>query len=610
MEKQIFIIIIYFICNTVFAQQNTYLDALKLKEIYEQHRNRNLDYIKLKNEINSILSQYNLNLDEFNAFNSNPFLSNDFFPYPKPLTNKNGTGGKKNDSNNFESVQFDIADFSASATSQPSWQTLIIKGTSDFLADRFTAELISMATNKSFQKIKDLQTVKSLFPNSMQLINEITDKNSNTTTYALDFNILKNLVKKDIAEIPKNIPSLTGLNPTQKDFYNIGYHIATQTKEGYSIQQIIENLSNSNEIINQDLQLALKRLNILSIALQNKQGAATIWVNPSNDLNFLNTKNDKELVARYFYGLLYEQLKDDPIFKPYTENPIQFVEMVQSFGSLFNQLNSTYELLKSKDFNLKTTEDFITYSTNITKSINVFLNTKIINDYLKIDNITFTYLNSFLSIYEAILNKDYQTALMNTYFMLKETMNLEDLRGLTFLSEIAMVEKSEDVKKILESYTLPIGSSSIKRKSSFNISINGYVGLSGGIERAYINGNRDRGNFGLTAPIGFTISTSDKKRANFSAFFSVIDLGTMVNARFNDTEIENQDVKIEQFFAPGLGIYYNIQKTPISLGLHYSYIKNLKEFTQNNSTVENNFGVGRFNFSILVDIPFFNIYTH
>jgi hypothetical protein len=194
--------------------------------------------------------------------------------------------------------------------------------------------------------------------------------------------------------------------------------------------------------------------------------------------------------------------------------------------------------------------------------------------------------------------------------MLKETMNLEDLRGLTFLSEIAMVEKSEDVRKILESYTLPIGSSSIKRKSSFNISINGYVGLSGGIERAYIDGNRDRGNFGLTAPIGFTISTSDKKRANFSAFFSVIDLGTMVNARFNDTEIENQDVKIEQFFAPGLGIYYNIQKTPISLGLHYSYIKNLKEFTQNNSTVENNFGVGRFNFSILVDIPFFNIYTH
>jgi hypothetical protein len=90
-----------------------------------------------------------------------------------------------------------------------------------------------------------------------------------------------------------------------------------------------------------------------------------------------------------------------------------------------------------------------------------------LNDYLKIDDTSITSLNSFLSIYEPILNKDYQTALMNTYFMLKENMNLEDLRGLTFLSEIAMVEKSEDVKKILESYTLPIGSSSIKRKSSF-----------------------------------------------------------------------------------------------------------------------------------------------
>lgn len=585
------------------AQQNTYLDALKLKEIYDQDRNRNLDYIKLKNEINSVLFSYNFSLDEFN---NNPFLTKDYFPKVKQYTNPKVSGGNMI-LDSF--LLLNNTDSKASTINQPNWQTLIIKGTSDFLADRFTAELISMATNNSFEKIKELQTVKSLFPKSMQLINEITDKNAGTTTYAFDFNILKSMIKKDIEEMPKNIPLLVGLNSTQKDFYNIGYQIAMQTKDGFSIQQIIESLSNSNEISNQDLQLALKRLNILSIALQNKQGAATIWVNPSNDLIFLNSKNDEELVARYFYGLLYEQLKDDPIFKPYTENPILFVEMVESFGSLFNQLNSTYELLKSKDFNLKTTEDFINYSFNITKSINVFLNTKIINDYIKIEDTTFTYLNSFLSIYQPILNKDYQTAIMNTYFMLRESMNLEDLRGLTFLSEIAMVEKSEDVKKILESYTLPIGSSAIKRKSSFNISINGYVGLSGGIERAYIDGNRDRGNFGLTAPIGFSISTSNKKRANFSAFVSIIDLGTTVNTRFNDTEINTQDLKIEQFFAPGLGIYYNIQKTPISLGLQYSYIKNLKEFTQNNSTVENNFGVGRLNISVLVDIPFYNIYT-
>lgn len=610
MEKLIFIIFVCFICNTVSAQQNTYLDALKLKEIYTLYQQNEAEiFIKsnsnTQKEFLKITEQY----AEFDEFKKNPFFKDGYLANSSNLAGFDQEKIKQIDFQ-FSKLILPIEQKEINTTTTQSWQTLIIKGTSDFLADRFTAELISMATNNSFEKIKELQTVKSLFPKSMQLINEITDKNAETATYALDFNILKSMVKKDIEEMPKNIPLLVGLNSTEKDFYNIGYHIATQTKDGFSIQQIIENLSNSNEITNQDLQLALKRLNSLLIALQNKQGAATIWVNPFTDLNFSNTKNDKELVARYFYGLLYEQLKDDPIFKPYTENPIQFVEMVQSFGSLFNQLNSTYELLKSKDFNLKTTEDFITYSTNITKSINVFLNTKIINDYLKIDNITFTYLNSFLSIYEAILNKDYQTALMNTYFMLKETMNLEDLRGLTFLSEIAMVEKSEDVKKILESYTLPIGSSSIKRKSSFNISINGYVGLSGGIERAYIDGNRDRGNFGLTAPIGFTISTSDKKRANFSAFFSVIDLGTMVNARFNDAEIETQDVRIEQFFAPGLGIYYNIQKTPISLGLHYSYIKNLKEFTQNNSIVENNFGVGRLNFSVLVDIPFFNIYTH
>ena len=257
MEKQIFIIMICFIWNTVSAQQNTYLDALKLKEIYDEDKAKNIEYFQLNNEINSVLSPYKLKLDELN---SNPFLTNEYFPKEKQYSNPKVNGGNMI----LDSFQLlNITDSKASAINQPNWQTLIIKGTSDFLADRFTAELISMATNKSFQKIKDLQTVKSLFPKSIQLINEISDENAETSTYALDFNILKSMVKRDIEEMPKNIPSLTGLNPTQKDFYNIGYQIAIQTKEGFSIQQIIENLSNSNEVINQDLQLALKRLNIL-----------------------------------------------------------------------------------------------------------------------------------------------------------------------------------------------------------------------------------------------------------------------------------------------------------------------------------------------------------
>lgn len=603
MEKQIFIIIICFICNTVSAQQNTYLDALKLKDIYDQNKLGNLDFYDVKNNFDVVLFKYELS---FKNLKNNPFLNSDYLPKKKEIVNAIiKQNGKSDNGLVLETInKFEAIDIQKQNISATNWQSIILNGTKDFMAERFTAELVSMATDKAFDKIFENKEIKPLFPKSFAFIDHFKDS---TAKHSLDFNILKNIVKKDIENLPNSILQTSFLNVKQKDYYSIGLSVATNVKDGYTIQQVINNLGNNHELQNSDLRNTLETLSILSNALQNQQSGSQIWINPFKELTInLQNNNEDELVARYFYGLLYEQLKNNPLFSATISNPSDFVKEIQNYGSVINQLNSTYDLAKNKDFNLKTTNDYVSYTLNLTQSVTSFLKLNNPNIDLKLLEST----NSFLTIYQSILDKDYQSVVTNIYLALNNNYSLENLRAITFLSELAMIEKSEDVKNLLESYTLPIGSSSIKRKSKYNISINGYIGLTGGIERAYIDGNRDRGNFGLTAPIGFAISTSDKKRANFSAFVSIIDLGTMVNARFNDTEIENQDVKIEQFFAPGLGIYYNIQKTPISLGLHYSYIKNLKEFTQNNSIVENNFGVGRINFSVLVDIPFFNIYTH
>jgi hypothetical protein len=150
------------IVSVSFSQQNTYLDALKLKEIYDEDKTKNIEYFQLNNEINSVLSPYKLKLDELN---SNPFLTNEYFPKEKQYSNPKVNGGNIKGIKNLDTFQFlNVTDSKASAINQPNWQTLIIKGTSEFLADRFTAELISLATSNSFDKIKDLQTVKSLFP--------------------------------------------------------------------------------------------------------------------------------------------------------------------------------------------------------------------------------------------------------------------------------------------------------------------------------------------------------------------------------------------------------------------------------------------------------------
>ena len=59
-------------------------------------------------------------------------------------------------------------------------------------------------------------------------------------------------------------------------------------------------------------------------------------------------------------------------------------------------------------------------------------------------------------------------------------------------------------------------------------------------------------------------------------------------------------------------LYYNVKKLPISFGFHGNYIPNLRTIKYENqlaSISETNVSVIRFNFSILIDIPFLTLYN-
>ena len=93
---------------------------------------------------------------------------------------------------------------------------------------------------------------------------------------------------------------------------------------------------------------------------------------------------------------------------------------------------------------------------------------------------------------------------------------------------------------------------------------------------------------------------------------SIIDLGTIVNQRLGNDTTNYGGLKFESFLAPGLGMYYNIRNLPISFGMHYNRISNLRNIDFKDgiaTTTETNVSVNRLNLSILVDIPFFNIYN-
>ncbi len=116
-------------------------------------------------------------------------------------------------------------------------------------------------------------------------------------------------------------------------------------------------------------------------------------------------------------------------------------------------------------------------------------------------------------------------------------------------------------------------------------------------------------NIGLAAPIGLSC-TFDRR---WTVFGSLIDLGTLVNQRLNNDNTSYSNLKFQHFFAPGLGLYYNIPKlSPITIGIHTNYIPSLKSIQYSNGTanvIESDRNVIRTNLSILIDIPFFTIHN-
>lgn len=113
----------------------------------------------------------------------------------------------------------------------------------------------------------------------------------------------------------------------------------------------------------------------------------------------------------------------------------------------------------------------------------------------------------------------------------------------------------------------------------------------------------------MTAPIGVSATFA---KGYLTTFLSFIDLGSVVNQRLNNDIAPNFSLKFENFFAPGMGLFFNFRQLPISVGAHFNFIPNLRtiEYFDGNSLVtESHKSVTRANFSLLIDIPFFTLYN-
>ncbi len=227
------------------------------------------------------------------------------------------------------------------------------------------------------------------------------------------------------------------------------------------------------------------------------------------------------------------------------------------------------------------------------------------------------------------LKKQYSEKIMHYLDSLVATRDADYFKNLreqilkygTFASAVAQAKNSDEVKAAIESIALPSGSSLIKRETSWNIAVNGYVGLFLGNEDIKgVEGDQGKVNaYGVTAPVGITFSKghsflfipTGKCGFSTSLMISAIDLGTVVSYRFrNDSVSAVPDIKLQDIFSPGAFLSLGIPKCPISVNLGAQIGPNLRKVyaTSTANDVSEAIYV-RLSGAICVDIPLLNLYT-
>jgi len=192
-----------------------------------------------------------------------------------------------------------------------------------------------------------------------------------------------------------------------------------------------------------------------------------------------------------------------------------------------------------------------------------------------------------------------------------------------FMVNVVEAKSADDVKNAIDAAALPVGSSAIKKNSSFDFCLQGYLGAyygGRGVKNSELDNNSWNDHFGVTAPIGVSLSTELWDwGASLSIFVSLFDIGAIVDYDLKtqisplDSSVTIQkDYKVElgNVFTPGLYLVLGFPlNLPLSLGVGGQYGPGLGTITSNGKAIINNPTL-RWNVFLAVDIPFFEFVNY
>jgi hypothetical protein len=548
------------------------------------------------------LQKKKLNISEFRtimgAYISTPDMdsildNNPFFHYRESIKNKLIIN-EKIDSNLLENVVIYSNDANNQKIISSQWQNSILDGLAKFIAKRFQAEIGAYLMRNTFNEIKNDTIVKALFPDTRSYLG-IIDQN----IYLSDINIIKLKIGRDLKEMPIN---LLGYATSQSNdsIQNSIFHFAkltlqfNQQKNESNFFQYLEQNADEDD----NLKNISSILNILNKSL----------INESNVLytNIDFVLNDK-MMSSIYLGILYELLKEHGI-------DLQQFKSIEQLNAILRSYKILNNVLKEDNTNaIQLVQSTFDLLYNVSDLIDLDFKT-----YLeKFKNHQLRYV---LNIINASYQNDYEkigaellTFLSENYFKTNTIQFQKALKIVDFLRGMLQVQSGDEFQQLLDTYALPLGSYSLKRTSKFNIALNSYAGITGGIENAYISNTetKTQNNIGLSAPVGISISGLISPKTffqSFSCYIGLLDIGNIVNYRINEPENNISNFNFAQFFNIGGGIFLNIKNSPFTIGASYFYITKIRDITTAipSAIVSKNANISRFNICLLVDIPLFN----
>lgn len=180
-----------------------------------------------------------------------------------------------------------------------------------------------------------------------------------------------------------------------------------------------------------------------------------------------------------------------------------------------------------------------------------------------------------------------------------------------FIANVLQARSPAEVKAAIRMVAMPPGSSQAKKESTFDISINSYFGFYGGQEILLspdVGEDAMSYTYGLTCPVGLTLSTGLRRFGSVSIFMPIFDLGAVAAFRIETGQAVNVPAfSIQNLASPGAYLVYGFPNYPFSLGGGVQYGPQLRKVTRNGVEIES--AAYRYSIALTVDIPLFNLYN-